>query len=202
MSQTPPPKEKRRRLAPEVRRDLIVDAAEVIALKQGHLPVSLDSLGRAAGASKALIYVYFPSQAELFNAVLWRHLQALDAAGVDAASSQPRLADAARDCALIYFEHVARAGPIIHVILRDHFMAPRLDAQNRRFIDRIFLRLARAIRSELHLSAKENRALINIVTTVPEEAGRLAFTGEMKLDRARELCGRLIASSLEAFQSA
>jgi AcrR family transcriptional regulator len=190
---------KRLRLAPEVRRAQIVEAAAAIVLEQGYLPIQLDRLGQAAGASKALIYAYFPSQHELFNAVLARQFEALAAAGLVEASRKRPLEAAAQACAAIYFDQIAAKGPLIHVILRDHYMIGKLDQANRAFRDRLALRLARQARRELGLAAKENIAAFNLIVAIPELAGRMAWEGEMDPGRARALMEELISSSLAAF---
>jgi AcrR family transcriptional regulator len=190
---------KRVRLAPEVRRGQLIDAAAALVLEQAHLPVSLERLGEAAGASKALIYAYFPTQHDLFNAVLARGFEALSEAGLLQAVEGPSLAAAAHACASIYFDHVATDGPLIHFILRDHFMIGKVSAANRRYRDLIALRLARMARRELRFAAKENVATFNLVVTIPELAGRMAWKGEMERERAKDLMTDLISSSLEAF---
>jgi AcrR family transcriptional regulator len=187
-------------MAPEARRAQIVEAAARLILQQRHLPLPLESLAREAGVSKALIYAYFPTQHDLFNAVLDREFAALVAGGVEAASQAPSLEAAALGCGLAYFERVAEAGPVIHIVLRDLFMAQRLCAPLAAFRNRIVRRIARLSRRELQLPAKENIAAISMSLTIPEEAGRLAQAGEMDKERARELCRELILSSLEAFR--
>jgi len=190
---------KRVRLPPEVRRAQLIDAATTLLLEQAHLPVSLERLGEAAGASKALIYAYFPTQPDLFNAVLARGFEALSDAGLPKAAETGPLAAAVHQCAAIYFDHIATAGPLIHFILRDHFMIGKLHPANRRYRDLIALRLARMARRELRLTAKENVATFNLIVTIPELAGRMAWKGEMERERARELMADLVSSSLEAF---
>jgi len=200
MMQGHPAKSSRRvRLTPEARRAQIVAAAGRVALELGYLPAPLDRLSQEANASKALIYAYFPTQHELFNALLAHHFRLLFDAGLETASNEPSLLDAAQRCGEIYFDHIVKYGPIIHLILRDQFMMAHVDAANRGFRDRVVLRLARNARRVLGLAAKENVAAINLVTTIPEQAALLVRRGEMELPRARELMMELIASSLDAF---
>jgi hypothetical protein len=78
-------------------------------------------------------------------------------------------------------------------------MIGKVSAANRRYRDRIALRLARMARRELRFAAKENVATFNLVVTIPELAGRMAWKGEMERERARELMTDLISSRLEAF---
>jgi AcrR family transcriptional regulator len=158
MTEALPSKEKRRRLTPEARRAQLVQSAARITLEQGYLPIPLERLGQSACASKALVYAYFPTQHDLFNAVLARQFENLVAAGIEAASGTADLEAAALGCALIYFEHVAHVGPLIHIILRDRYMVGHVSAENRALRDRIARRLARAARHELQLMAKEAQA--------------------------------------------
>lgn len=198
MTEALPSKEKRRRLTPEARRAQLVQSAARITLEQGYLPIPLERLGQSACASKALVYAYFPTQHDLFNALLARQFENLVAAGIEAASGTADLEAAALGCALIYFEHVAHVGPLIHIILRDRYMVGHVSAENRALRDRIARRLARAARHELQLMAKEAVAAINLILTIPEEAGALVHAGEMEHDRARELCAQLVRSSVKA----
>jgi hypothetical protein len=146
-----------------------------------------------------LIYAYFPTQHALFNALLAHHFNLLAEAGLAEASGTPSLLEAAQACGQIYFDHIVTHGPIIHLILRDHFMVAHVDAANRRFRDRVMLRLARNARVTLGLTAKENVATINLVTTIPEQAGQLVWRGELEPERGQELMVELITSSVAAF---
>ena len=192
----------RARLSPEVRRGQILDAAEVLLIAHGGSPLPLEELARAAQVSKALIYAYFPNQHDLANALLARRMSALLAAGLEDAAALADLLDAAQACARLYFEEVAEAGPVAHIILRDPFMAGRIDPALAAIRDRIARRLARAGRATLRLSPKEAVAALSLMTTIPEEAGRLVHAGELSLERGRELTARLIGSSLRALTPA
>jgi AcrR family transcriptional regulator len=190
--------QKRKRLTPEIRAKQIVDAAAAVLLNQGTLPLSPEKLREVTGVSKALIYAYFPTQHDLLNALLRREFEALTAAGMRKAVKKTPLREAAISCALIYFEHIADAGPLAHLILREHYMIGNVDEENRSARNRMILPLARAARRELLLAAKENIAAINLVITIPEEAGRLVHIGELDRDTARELCVRLVNSGISA----
>lgn len=188
----------RARLPPGVRRDQILESAETLILAEGGLPLPLDALARGAGVSKALIYVYFPTQQALANAVLGRRFAAMEAAGLSRMAEAPGLETAAQDCALLYFTEVASAGPVVHIILRDPFMVGQVEAGLRTKRDRIARRLARLARRELRLGAKEAVAALSLMTTIPEEAGRLVHAGDMTFSRGRELTERLVGASLRA----
>jgi AcrR family transcriptional regulator len=186
----------RKRLPPDARRTQLLAVASEMVLEQGGLPLSIAGIGRKAGVSKALFYAYFPTQYDLFNAVLVEHFKALEARGLLAAASFGNLREAAVDSALIYFDHIAANGTVLHVVMRDPYMAGHLSASVRTFRDRVFGALARSARANLHLDANEAIAAVSLVLTIPEEAGRLAFANEMKRERARELCRDLVTSAL------
>lgn len=173
-----------------------------MVLKQGSLPLSIVELGRKAGVSKALFYAYFPSQHDLFNAIAQEHVALLEQAGLPPAAKQRNFAEAVSACAAIYFNHVAEHGPLLHLILRDAYMVGHVSSLVNAFRDRIFGALARAGRRKLRLNPKEAMTVANLVLTIPEEAGRLAFDNEMKRERARELCLDLVASALNAISPA
>jgi AcrR family transcriptional regulator len=193
---------KRPRLTAEARRAQIVEAAAALAVEHRHLPVPLPALSASLGVSKALVYARFSTQFDLFNAVLSRAFAQLAEAGLDEASRRLGIEAAARDCALIYFDHVAARGPLIHIVLRDRYMTGRVDVANRAFRDRIILRLARQARRTLNLTPRDVIAAANMLMAIPEELGRLAFAGDVPPARARAICGQLVASGVRAFEPA
>jgi len=200
MTGTPDPALRRNRLPPEARRRQIVDTAAQLILEQGHVPLALERLAQQAGVSKALVYAYFPTQHDLFNAVVEREFEQLRRQGLEEAADGPDLLAAALACGGAYFAHVAERGPLIHIILRDAYMAGRVAPGVAAFRDRIVRRLAKGVRRSLRLGAKENIAAINMVITIPEEAGRLVYAGELAPERGQLLCDELIASSIAAFR--
>lgn len=188
------------RLSAEARRRQVVEAAARLVVEQGYLPLPPERLAEAVGASKALIYGYFPDQHDLFNAVLAREFAGLAAAGLDAASAAPSLDLAALGCAELYFGHVCAHGPVIHVILRDPYMARRLDPKVAAVRDRIARRLARLARRELGLPPREAVAAVTLATTIPEDAGRLVWQADLSPDAGLELCRRLTSAAVKALR--
>src|SRR5687768_14140403 len=123
------PATKSKRLPPEVRKAQILDSAARLVVEQGYLPLPIEQLARAAGASKALIYAYYPTQYALFNALLGRELRSLEVAGLDTASRVDDLEQAAVLCAMMYFEHVARSGPLLHILMTDLYFASHIEKE-------------------------------------------------------------------------
>ena len=54
----------------DLRRQAILDIARETFLKEGYAAASMSAIGARAGGSKATLYTYFPSKADLFAAVM------------------------------------------------------------------------------------------------------------------------------------
>jgi AcrR family transcriptional regulator len=191
----------RRRLSPQVRRAQIMDAASRLVVKQGFLPVPIEALAQAADASKALVYAYFPTQYELFNALLQREMRALALGGLETAARVNDLDQSILLCAMLYFEHVAQYGPLLHILITDLYMAGHVDPKVIQQIKEMTSRLWRLAQKALPLTAKEFESSMEMLTALPEEAGTLAYEKRMEPQAARELCHTLVLSSLRALRS-
>ena len=187
-----------RRLAPEARRETLLQAAAELVLEQGFLPIGVQDLADAAKVSKALVYRYFPEPHDLYNALVERGFDELTAAGLEDAARRPELAEAAVAAADLYFRHVAGAGPVIHIILRDRFMAGRLSARAAAVRNRLARRLARDLRRDFGLPLRECVACVSLGLTLPEECGRLVYQGELDAERGAQVCRELVLGVLDA----
>ncbi len=190
------PRRRRERLAPDVRRAAILEAAAAQSLEGGVLPLSPEALARQLGVSKALIYSYFPTQYDLLNALLLVCLDELETAGLDqalAGSSADKVAHAA---GLLYFDHVLQRGPLLHLVMDDLYMAGHLSREVQARRDRVYRRLARLVRRDLRLDAEAGLVAINLVMTIPEEAGRRVRLGQLEADVGRAVCAELLASAI------
>ncbi len=192
---------KGKRLSPELRRAQILEAAGRLAVEQGYLPLPVEQLARAAGASKALIYTYFPTQYALFNALLDREIQALALAGFATASRVEDLDQAAVLCAMLYYDHVARSGPLLHILMTDSYMKEHIEPRLLEMRDELMTRLLKLGKASLPLGEQEIYAAIEMVSAIPEEAGRLVFHRELDPATARQICHGLILSSLKALRA-
>lgn len=170
-------------------------------VEQGYLPLPLEELARQAGTSKALIYAYFPTQHALLNALLERELSSLLLGGLDTASQVQDLEQAAVLCAMLYFEHVARNGPLLNILMTDLYMAGHIDPQVRQSCDQIAERLTRLAAEQLPCTTEEIHAVIEMMTAIPDEAGRLVFHRELDQTTARQICHGLIESCLKALRA-
>jgi AcrR family transcriptional regulator len=171
-----------------------------MVVQQGYLPLPIEQLAAKSGVSKALFYTYFPDQYALFNRLLERELNDLLAGGLDLASQVKDIDQAAVLCGTLYFEHVARCGPLLHILMADRYMAGRIERRILKLRNTVLLRLARNSRPVFAMSKPELLAAIEMMIAIPEEAGRLVFTKEMDVNVGRPLCRTLIASSMRALR--
>jgi len=175
-------------------------AAQLVA-QQGYLPLPIEQVATNSGVSKALFYTYFVDQYALFNSLLERELTGLLDSGLDIASQIRDLEQAAVLCGTLYFEHVARFGPLLHILMSDRYMAGRIERRVLKLRGAILRRLSNQARESLPLSKTEALAAIEMMIAIPEEAGRLVFTQELDMNTGRELCRTLTASSLRALRT-
>ncbi|QNA86327.1 TetR family transcriptional regulator [Sphingomonas sp. So64.6b] len=162
--------------------------------------ISMKTIGETAGASRALVYAYFPDQYRLLEAVLDRHIAALRAAGIESAATDGAILDRCIECADIYLRHIAANGMAIEVVLREASVARQLGGAASAFRAKIYRLLARAIAAELRMGAKEALTLVQLLAVIPGDAGRLVVEGALTLDEGIELNHRLLASSIAALR--
>jgi AcrR family transcriptional regulator len=86
----------RTRLDPEVRREQIVDAAEVVLVDRDPADITFEQVAAAAGVSRGLVYNYFGDKGGLLAAVYLRNFEPL----VDALESRLRATDRAPELQL------------------------------------------------------------------------------------------------------
>lgn len=184
------PPRRGRRLAPEDRRALLLDTAAGMVREQGFLPLGVQDLAAAARVSKGLIYRYFPEPHALYNALLERCVDDLLASGLEAGS-------AAEDVAEAYYRYAAAHGPLIQIILRDRFMVGHVSRRAAAVRDRVARRLARHLRRTFGVGLREAVASVGIGMTMPEECGRLAYQGDLDLERGAVMCRELVLGVID-----
>jgi TetR/AcrR family transcriptional regulator, fatty acid biosynthesis regulator len=118
---------KRQRLAPAIRRDLILDAAANVLLSEGLTAVSMERIARDAGISKALVYSYFGNQNALLSALLLREYRAFQKEARAAAQKVSGLEAVVRVTTRAYLEHVATRGALIQPLMREPAIAAALE---------------------------------------------------------------------------
>jgi AcrR family transcriptional regulator len=162
--------------------------------------VSMKDIGDAVGASRALVYAYFPDQFQLLDAILERHVATLSESGIVAIVGDGTLIERATGAASFYLRHIVENGATLEIVLREAPIARQLNGEATRFRGRIYRRLANIIRIEMKMGAHEALALVQLLAVIPEEAGRMVVSGVLTIEEALELSNRLIGSSNDALR--
>lgn len=188
---------KRRRLAPEVRRSLILDEAAKLVIAQGLTAVSMETVGRLCGISKALVYNYFPSRDQLLAALLQREQNELRDRGMRSALQARSFADLIRQTTRLYLEQTRERGALIHALLSDPSVARLMEEANRSERDRTIRYFVREGRREYGLTLPIAIAVVDMLMAVTDQAGKQTAAGSLDIDTAEEMCVALITGGLE-----
>lgn len=153
MSDGPDTMVRRRRLAPEARREQIVDAAVCYFAEVGLAGTTRD-LAKRAGVTQALLYQYFRSKAELLDAVFARvYLDRMSPhwPGLITDRSRPL-----RERMLTFYAEYS--GAIFSYEWLRIFMAAGLagEALNRRYLDHVRDLLLAPLLEEIRFAARHN----------------------------------------------
>src|SRR3954447_9227827 len=116
--------EKRRRLRPEQRRELILAAAAEEFGHRGHRGARMEDIARAAGVTKAVLYDHFPSKGALHAEVVARASDHLVTAVTEAALSQEDPRERFRAALHTTFEVIAERPDVRRLLLGDRGADP------------------------------------------------------------------------------
>ncbi|WP_394763674.1 TetR/AcrR family transcriptional regulator [Phenylobacterium sp.] len=188
---------KRRRLAPEVRRSLILDEAAKLVIAHGLTAVSMETVGRLCGISKALVYNYFPSRDQLLAALLQREQNELRDRGMRSALQARSFADLIRQTTRLYLEQTRERGALIQALLSDPSVARLMEEANRSERDRTIRYFVREGRREYGLTLPIAIAVVDMLMAVTDQAGKQTAAGSLDIDTAEEMCVALITGGLE-----
>lgn len=115
--------ETRRRLKPEARRALIVEAAAEEFGRRGHRAARMEDIARAAGVTKAVLYDHFPNKDALHAEVVTKANEDLVTAVVQATLAQDEPRERFRAALRTSFEIIA-ARPDVRTLLLGEPGAP------------------------------------------------------------------------------
>lgn len=134
-----------RRMAPEERREQLLDSAVRYILERGPSDLSLEKVAQLAGVSTPLIYKYFPKREDLLREVLEREYRYLGARKLSALPGDTPLEPLIRSSNKHGFEYLFERGPIIRLLASDRAVFDQVRRRGRdersaitdHFIDRI-----------------------------------------------------------------
>jgi AcrR family transcriptional regulator len=119
------------RMAPQVRREHILDAAVKLIVGAGNARCTLEQVAAAAGVSTPLVYKYFPRREDLLAALMDREFALLSRRGLNTIPRDAPVEEVVRatvDNALrYYFER----GPIVQLLANDPAVAEMARRGNR-----------------------------------------------------------------------
>jgi AcrR family transcriptional regulator len=106
-------------MAPEERREQLLDSAVGYLLERGLSDFSLEKVAARAGVSVPLIYKYFPKREDILKAVLEREYEYLGARKLSALPADAPLEPLIRNSQKHGFEYLYERGPIIRLLASD-----------------------------------------------------------------------------------
>jgi TetR/AcrR family transcriptional regulator, fatty acid biosynthesis regulator len=179
----------RRRLTPELRREMILDEAAQLILDEGVSGVSMERLGREAGISKGLVYAYFPSRNDLLSALLLREHRRF----------QTKARDLLRVTTSAWLDHIVEHGSLIERLTNEPEIAKIIedvDTHDRQFTARHFgLEIAHRYGLELDQSV----ILADLLMGLTGAAGNHVHRTGSDRDDIRDLVVNMIFATLASF---
>ncbi|WP_291207974.1 TetR/AcrR family transcriptional regulator [Hyphomonas sp.] len=192
----------RTRLAPEVRRELILDHAAALIREQGVSALNMDKLGREAGVSKPLVYNYFPNRIELLKALLLREVERNRQNNLELAGSHKSMDAMVRATSRAMLEYVREKGIIIQQLMLEPDVAEVLrdiDAQHHQmYVDYLSKRLVR----EYGIPRQIAEPAIDIGLGLSSAAGAYFDQHPDDIDFVEDLLVTMIMGSLQAVSKA
>lgn len=187
---------KRTRLAPEARRDLILDEAARLIQREGLAAATMEGLARECGISKGLVYNYFPTRDALLAALLRREQEDLRDRGMATALQAGSFPDLIRQTTRLYLEQTRDRGAMIGALLADPAVARLMEDANRAEHDRTVRYFVRATRRAFGLPLPTAIAAVEMLMSVTGAAGRLVADRVLDVPMAEDMVVRIITGGL------
>lgn len=187
----------RRRLAPEARREELLDHAARLVLAEGLSAVSMERLAREAGASRALAYAYFPTREALLRALLLREHQAFRVRGKRLLADARGFEDSVRATTAAWIDHVRERGALIERLAGEPGIASALagvEEEGRAFTVNWF---GEAVAKAYGVPLGRARLAAELLMGLTGAAGHAASRGADR-DEVVALCIDMIFAGLEA----
>lgn len=189
--------QRRTRLSPVVRRDLILDEAAAIVLVRGPSAVSMEELAEAANVSKALVYTYFKNRLEVLGALLVREVKRFQHEGRAAVQKADGFEEMIRVTTGAYLDHVSKRGVLIQRLMND----PQIALSIRELDDRergiTISYLAKEVARRYGIESRRARLVAELLMGVTGRAADMQHRGVAKRRELEELTLSIIFSSLE-----
>ena len=188
---------RRTRLAPEVRKQLILDAAANLIDSEGMASVSMERLGREAGVSKSLIYAYYPSLQELLQTLLRTEYKKLRDLQIAAAEEANTFEELVRKITGAYMNYMQERGLILERLAAEPSVAIEGDPTeyNRESAVRY---LAEILHRNYGFEPEIAKAVVDISFGLPAAGGHYLIRHDLDRDTVEELTATMILGSIQA----
>lgn len=180
-----------RKLSGDDRIDEIVDAVEVMIVRDRTLAFNMHQVASEIAVSRALIYVYFESVQQIVDALCHRHALAL-IKHLNRAGGQGDAIARANALGQGYLSYLIEHGPALHYILRDSDRNGQLQ-KSRPLLRNLIRSVTGEARILLQVEWREALVLVELLLAIPETLAGHIRRQAIDVTVARETCERLIA---------
>jgi AcrR family transcriptional regulator len=153
----------RTRLAPEVRRNQLLDSARELIVDVGTQAFTMEALARSAGVSNPLVYKYFASRTELLRELVDREYRSFR----EQMRSDLERADDFEDIVRVFvaanFDHHAR-GNILPVLLSQPELAATIRGREKRGNRQVAKFLVESMAESYRLKRPEAEYLVSVAS--------------------------------------
>lgn len=191
----------RSRLDPAVRKSLILDATAKLVAQEGVAAVSMDRVGREAGVSKALVYVYFPNRLILLQELLRREQQRLVEQQAIEVREAVDFEDLIRRTTRTYLQHVEERGLHIQRLASEPSVAAIFEDLDRKGQKTVAEFLAKEIAATYHVPLRTAELAAEISMGMTGAAGDLIHRGGVDRRTIEDLTICLALGSLHALSA-
>jgi AcrR family transcriptional regulator len=192
---------KRRRLDPQVRRDLILDEAARVALDEGVIAVNMERIGREAGVSKALVYNYFPTKNALLSELLIREYKTFQAEGRAAAEAATDFEELVRATTRSYLQHVAARGVLIQRLMNEPAVAQAIQSVDQQGRELTVAFFARAMTESFGIAPKLAATVTDLLMGLTGRAGDYLSRHRTDADFVETITVQMIMAAVRAVAS-
>lgn len=176
----------------------IVDTADLVFHERGVMPLPLNEVASRAGVSRSLIYAHFPSQHELINAVIRKHLRILKAETLLSIPDDQPFSKALDEICEHLFRHFVDHGTILFQAWQDDYIRADMDTYFISISRRAAKKFGNSARTALALPPRTALATIDMLSAIPEELAKLVRTKQISFETGLNMLHRATRISINA----
>jgi TetR/AcrR family transcriptional regulator, fatty acid biosynthesis regulator len=177
----------RRRLDPEVRKQMILDKAAVLVAAEGVGAATMERIGREAGVSKPLVYAYFQNITNLLQELLLRDQRRLWEQQSIAVSGATDFDDLIRRTTHTYLKHAEQNGMHIQRLMNEAAVAEAFEENERRERQRVMDFLVSEMTRTLRIPREIASLVIELSLGMTGAAGELISRGGVSRKKIEEV---------------